>query len=98
MERQSDRIQLTLERTVVTEGSGFAVGLATDKVAVAACGLTEGFGCAPAIIVSSVVQTAVSEGSGLLYDWLNEGRVAAASGDETRRRRFMASDLLDWSW
>ena len=98
VERQSDRIQLTLERTIITEGSGALVGMSTDKAALAVCVGTEGLGCIPAIAVSAGVQTVVSEGSGLIYDWLNEGRVAAASGDETRRRRFMVSDLFNWSW
>jgi len=98
VERQSDRIQFTLERTIVTEGSGFAVGVVTDKAAVAACVATEGLACGPAILLSAAVQTGVSEGSGLLYDWLNEGRVAAASGDTARQRRFMLSDVFDWGW
>jgi RHS repeat-associated protein len=98
VERQSDRIQFTLERALVTEGSGALVGSQTDPLAMKICVVTEGIGCGPAIAGSAVIQTATSEGMGLLYDWLNEGRVAAASGDESRRRRFMASDLFGWSW
>ncbi len=65
VQQQSDRIQFTVERTIVTEATGALVGSQTDPLAVKICVVTEGYGCGPAIAGSALVQTAASEGMGL---------------------------------
>ena len=94
VENQADRIQLTVERTIVTEGTSALVGSVTDKYAATACAST-GVGCL-LIPASAAVQTVAGESVGSVYDWVMQGRVAAASGDEGRRRWGMASDLAAW--
>ena len=95
VEDTQDRLQFTIERTIVTEGSGFIVGQFTDKSAAGFCVASLMTACGPAVAVSAGAQTLISEVSGGIYDWLNEGRVEAASGDPKRKRRFMLSDLFD---
>lgn len=73
-----------------------AVGSITDPAVAAACVGTVGFLCPVAVAGSAIAQTLVAEGTGLLYDWLNESRVKAAQGVPGYTRRFMLSDQFDW--
>lgn len=87
VEDTQDRLQFTIERTIVTEGSSLLVGHFTDRSAVGVCIASATVWCAPAVALSAFIQTGVAEMTGTIYDQTQKDRVAAASGNLNRYRR-----------